>query len=578
MSDDVSLARKGLFWAILTLLILLLPLIALEIGVRLNGVRVSDDPYLQFGPVPSFFVKQRINGRQYYHVVDRMLYRERKIVFPVQKDRGTFRVFCLGASASAGWPHPSQEIYSAYLEEALRRAYPDKKIEVINVSAHSYPAYRVRLIAQEVLEFDPNLLIIWSGNAEVIEPRVYSTRKRWFDPLVDIANRSTLYRILRGNPLARRWFPDNTLPADYVTWQKWTMLAQLPPEVRKNPEQYERVKRHYAHSIESMVKSAQDRGVPVILVTVPVNLRDWRPNVSYQALQGDELARWRKHYTSGRAALLKNDPNTAVRELGLAASLGPLHGETHFHLAQAFEMKGQFAEASEQFNRARDLDYNPSRTYSDFNAVLHKVASRYDGVELADAEAAFRSASAPRASGFDLFLDHVHPTKRGNLLVAETVFDTIVKGMFVDSAPSTEGFSHEAKLYRCGQEERHSVPASGCPWGDTLYDDNADFAMQVLLVKLFTVMHQNENVAAKLSYLSDAPGVDTLDSRYTTFLKDARAVYVKLVELERRELLGESVESEWKDARENLRRFRRKYFKGYEKFQRRRAAKKLAGH
>lgn len=36
-------------------------------------------------------------------------------------------------------------------------------------------------------------------------------------------------------------------------------------------------------------------------------------------------------------------------------------------------------------------------------------------------------ASAPRALGFDLFLDYVHPTKGGNHLVAETVFNKSIK-------------------------------------------------------------------------------------------------------------------------------------------------------
>jgi len=568
MPDDLSPTRKRFFWAILVLSALLVPLLVLETAVRLIGVRVSDDPYLQLGPVESFFVKRELAGRQYYEVVNRRLYRERNIRFPIQKDPDTFRVFCLGESASAGWPHPSQETFSAYLNEALVRAYPRHKIEVINVSAHSYPAYRNRLILEEVLQFEPDLLIIWAGNNEFIERRGYSTRERWFDPLVDVANRSTLFRLLRGSELAAAMFPENTLPAWDVAYLQWSMLKQLPSELRKNPEQFERVKEHYAYSIESMVKSARNKGVPVILLTVPVNLRDWWPNASYQPLQGDELTRWQGHYNRGRAALLRNDPDTAVSELGLAASLGPLHAETYFHLARALEAKGRFAEALENFNRARDLDYNPSRAISDFNASIRKIASRYDGVELVDAEAAFRSASAPRAPGFDLFLDYVHPTQRGNLLVAKIVFDTIVKDKLVEGTPAAEGFSHEPQPYRCGQEERLYVLPGGCPSDAALYDEATDFSMQVMLLHLFATMNQTEGITAQLRYLSETPGaIDSLSPEYASFVKDAMGVYPPLVELERRELLGESVKSELTDAQETLRKFQLKYFPGYEKFQ-----------
>jgi lysophospholipase L1-like esterase len=525
--------------------------------------------------VQPFFVKQTSNGRQYYQAADRKLYRERKIVFPVEKDPDTFRIFCLGASASAGWPHPSQEIYSKYLEEALARAYPNRKIEVINASAHSYPTYRVRLVLDEILEFEPDLLIIYSGDNEFVEPRVYSVKARWFDPLADVANHSHLYRILRGNPLARKMFPDNTLHADYMSYQRWAMLAQESPEVRKDPDQFERAKEHYAYSVESMVKSARERSVPAILLTVPVNLREWHPNVSYQALQGDELARWREHYRKGQAALLKDDPDTAVSELKLAASLSPLHGDTHFFLGRALERRGQFAESIQEFSRARDLDYYPSRTISDFNATLRKVASQYDGVELADAEAAFLAASAPRAPGFELFLDYVHPNQQGNLLVAKTVFDTIAKHKLVEGAEPVAKFTHEHQPFYCA-EERLFVKAGGCPPEGVPYEDATDLPMQVLLVRLSMMMNQNEHIANKLTVLSDAPRLETLDDWSKSFLKDAQAVYPPLVEVQRRQLLGASVDSELKAAQDNLDQFRVNYLKEYRRVQKKFASKRKA--
>jgi len=574
MSDTLAPKRKWLFWTILALLVILLPLAMAEMAVRVVGIRVADDPYLQFGPVPAFFTKKNIDGREFYQAADRKLYRERNIVFPVKKDPGTFRIFCLGASASAGWPHPSQEIYSAYLEEALKRAYPGQKIEVINVSAHSYPTYRVRMILQEIINLEPDLLIIDSGDNEFIEPRVYSVKEHWYDPLAKLADHSHLFRILRGNPLARRWFPENTLPADYVTFQRGKMDAQVAPDVRKDPKQFERVKEHYAFAIESMVKSAKVRGIPVILVTVPVNLRDWHPNVSYQALQGADLDRWQAHYDRGRAALLRNDPETAVKELRLAASLDPLHAETHFFLGRALEMKGEFQESLKELSLARDLDYYPSRTISDFNATSREVASRYDNAVLADAEAAFWAASAPRAPGFEYFLDYVHPTKRGNLLLAKTIFDTIAQHQLVNGAKAMVAFSHEAQPFHCDQEKRLFVKAGGCPPEGVPYDDATDLPMQVLLVRLAIMMNQDERIADKLAVVSDAPGYATLDDWSKAFLRDAKAVYAPLVELERRRLLGQSVDSELKTARDNVEQFRLKYFRAYEKLKKKK--KKIA--
>jgi tetratricopeptide (TPR) repeat protein len=357
-------------------------------------------------------------------------------------------------------------------------------------------------------------------------------------------------------------FPENTLPGGYMRKNEaWASLKQGPLELRNNLEQFKRVKEHYTYTIESMVKSARNKGVPVILLTVPVNLRDWWPNVSYQPLKGDQLTRWQEHYNRGRAALLKGDTDTAVRELGFAASLGPLHAETYFHLARAFEAEGWFAQALENFDRARDLDYNPSRAISDFNTIIRKVVSRYDGVKLVDADEAFRSASAPRAPGFDLFLDYVHPTLQGNLLIAKIVFDTIVKDKLVADSPVAEGFSHEPKPYQCGQEERRQLLPGRCPSAATFYDDATDFSMQVRLLYLFAMMNQTEGITVRLKSLSQTPGaIDSLAPAYASFVKDSMGVYPPLVELERRKLLGEPVESELPDAQKTLRKFQREYF------------------
>ena len=571
MPDNLSPARKRVFWAILIFSVFLLPLLAWEAALRVIGAGVSDDPYLQLGPTYPFFVKRNIDGRQYYRVANRRLYRERNTAFPVEKDPGTFRVFCVGESASAGWPHPSHEIYSAYLEEALARAYPQHKIEVINVSAHSFPAYRVRQVLEKVVELEPDLIVIWSGNNEFLERRIYSAsggQGRWLDPFIEVANRSVLFRTLRVNPLVREWFPENTTPPEDDPYLWWSLLEKLPLALRTNSEQFERVKQHYAFSIESMVKAARAERVPVILITVPVNLRDWRPNASYQ-IQGDDLARWQEHYARGRADLLRSDLDSAISELEVAKSLAPLHAETYFELARALEAKGRFAEALENFSRARDLDYNPSRAISDFNAIVRGIASRYDDAELVDADAAFRSASAPRAPGFDLFLDYVHPTKQGNLLMARIIFDTIVKHRFVEDTPVEQGFSHRPQPYRCEQQGRLYIPAGRCGSDAAPYDDTTDFPMQVLLIRMFAMMNQNEGVAAKLKYLSETPGaMESLSDYHASFVEDATKVYPKLVELERRALLGDAVDPDLKSAREDLLKFQRKYYKGYEEFKR----------
>ena len=230
------------------------------------------------------------------------------------------------------------------MQNALQEAYPQRSIEVINLSAHAYAAYRVRLIFQEIIQYEPNLIVIYSGNNEFIEKRVYRETPSWLKPIAEAMNRLYLVRRVKGSSLGRRLWPENTLLADerqHVGYEQWSKIEQLSLDLRKDPEQFRKVKEHYQFSIQSMVAAAQQRQVPVVLVTVPVNLRHWRPNVSYQPLQGEELQRWEDVYRDGQRLLLLGKAEDAARTLREAIHLAPVHANSHFLLGNALEATGR---------------------------------------------------------------------------------------------------------------------------------------------------------------------------------------------------------------------------------------------
>lgn len=553
----LSRPRRALFWMIVALLVIS-PVVACELLLRVSGVRIADDPYLNFGQVDSYFVRKDIDGQPYHQVASREVYRERNTVFPIRKPANTFRVFCLGGSASAGWPHPPEEIYSRYLQHALEEAYPQQTIEVLNVSAHAYAAYRVRLIFQEVIEFEPDLIVIYSGNNEFLEKRVYREEPAWFEPVTTALNRLHLVRRVKGSSLGRRLWPENTLLADerqHVAYEQWSKIEQLALDLRQKPAQYQQVKNHYTFSIQSMVETAQQRKVPVILVSVPVNLREWHPNVSHQPLQGPTLQTWERLYRSGKGLLLQGDASGAARRLQEAAVLAPFHAETHFALGQALERSGAYEAALQSYSRARDLDYNPFRAPSDLNQILREIAGRYDNVSLADAEQAFLATSAPLAPGFDLFLDYVHPTTRGNLLVAKTVYEQIIsRGLLGPPAVGVPSLL---------------AARSAASVGEHGYDEQRDFSMQGVMVRLFVMMHQHESAIAKARALWNEPGaLEALRRKEDgKLIEDVLRVLPDVIEHERNLALGLAVdERQRQQLAARLKTFYRDNFGGYEEF------------
>jgi tetratricopeptide (TPR) repeat protein len=448
------------------------------------------------------------------------LYRERNVVFRPQKTPGTFRIFCLGGSASAGWPHPADEIYTAYLQKALTKAYPGRRIEVINVSAHAYAAYRVRHILAEVLEFQPDLFIIYSGNNEFLEPRVYSNHATWLDAVESLANYSTVYRILRGSFVGIWLFPENTFrdgTREHQAYQDWSRIEEVPLALRVDPLQFRKVKEHYEFSISSMVRAAQAKGVPVILVTVPTNLRAWEPNVS-TSVPGEHEKEWRAHYEAGRAQLLRGNAPAAIESLTKSVKLAPGNADSHYYLGKAYEAVQDLERSYASFDRAKELDANPFRAISAFNETIRRVGAVSPNVSVLDAENLFRRRSYPYAPGFNLFLDYVHPTKQGNLILAAGVFETIRSGGYIGQ-PSSTAFD----------------PTRA---GTATYEDAKDQNLQRALIVLAIMMHQNETVVRIADLIDACPGgIGALESKHARRVASAREIFRELVDWEHRKLL-----------------------------------------
>lgn len=394
--DRAGSPKSGLGPRIVFGLVMLVAMALLAEGVlRLAGLRVASDPYLDLGLQPSFLGETEVDGLPHYQLTHKDTYAARKTSFPVEKPEGTFRVFCLGGSASAGWPHPPKQNYCQYLGRALELALPGRRVEAINASAHAYSSLRVRMIFEELLELEPDLFVVYSGNNEFLEPRRYRPEAAEAPLDDDLLSRSYLARLVRS-AWTRFFEPERWLSGDSrddQTYSYYSRLARVALALRRDPAQYAAVRNHYAYNIESMVRAAGERGVPVVLATVPVNLRDWKPNVSLQSLEGPELEEWQERLDAGNRSLLEEDWKAAIQHLRRATELDPSSADAHFRLARALEGGGDRTAATRHYVQAMDLDHNPFRAPSTLRPVLERVALAHDNATLADAQEAFAASS-----------------------------------------------------------------------------------------------------------------------------------------------------------------------------------------
>jgi hypothetical protein len=525
-APELPLRRQVVYGLLLTVVGTLL-LLALGEGLaRLLSADSEDDPHLAQRGQLSFFREALVDGERNYEVAHPDA-EAKGVRFRIDKAPGTLRVFVLGGSAAAGWPHPDDETFSAYLERALAHAIPDHEVEVLNVAGHGYASYRVRRIFDDVLDFEPDLLVLWSGNNEFFEVRSY--RGGW---LSGLRERSHLVRAV-----ARIGALDATRRDDArARHAASTKILREPHRMRLDPEEFRGVREHYAFSMRAMAGRAAERGVPLLLATVPANLRDWAPQVSHTTLTGAAQKRWRHSYGQGRGLVLAGRPGRAIRPLEAALALEPDHADTHFLLGRAWEAVRDPERAARHYREAADQDYSPLRALSVFNDVLRSIADEHPGVRLLDLDAAFSGHADGAAPGFDLFLDYVHPNQSGNLLAARRAFDAIRREDLLGDVIRNPVFALDE--------------------AEPTYRDADDPFLQGRVFMLCLAMHQHEGVKRfgrrLLEHIEADPSLAKTRAFVRLGLSEARVRAMleesaRYVEMERRSLLGQPYDVRYRE-------------------------------
>jgi tetratricopeptide (TPR) repeat protein len=419
-SPTLSPRRRRLFILICLLLPLIL-LLAAEGVARLCGLGGYPPAILRIGPAEgaTLVTTNRAASASYFSRRRSRPGAMHETSFLTPKPEGTVRVFLAGGSAIKGFPQPPALAVSAFLQAMLGDVWPDRTVEVINLGTTAVASFPVMEMLTEALDYEPDLIVVCTGNNEFFGAygvaSVHSAAsspaalafQRWYRSLGLI---QAIERI-GGRPDPRM---DKTL-MELVVRQ-----AYVGPD---DPLRDAAADNLYAH-VSTMIARCRQRGIPVIVCTLASNERDLAPigtavlshlhPAKRQALV-DTLARGLQN-----ADLL---PNTALPSLQRAYELSSDHARVHFGLGRAYSALKKHDLAAKHFQAAIDLDPMPWRAPSRSNEAIRKAAADH-GAVLCDVQQAFREASPGGSIGWELMDDHVHPSLRGQWLLARTILKT----------------------------------------------------------------------------------------------------------------------------------------------------------
>lgn len=355
--------------------------------------------------------------------------------FALEKPPGTFRIFVLGGSSAFGFPWGAHIAFPRVLGDALAASYPGRRIEAVNAAAMSYASHRLRILTHEILDHDPDLLILYGGHNEFVERRFYGEildRDARLDPLRALLHRSALYGWMtrRLVPAAQRAEAAREPDADPEETPGAMLGFDVDREESVVADDTERqvVREAFEANLRAILDLARARGVEVILCTVASNLRDWPPNRSAFDSATDVGSREEatRLLQRGTLALASGAAAEAITLLERARALAPGHALIEYRLGRAYEAMERYDDARDAYVRARDADAQPTRAPGDLNEAIRRLAAEKD-VPLVDVERLFERKAPRGLVGLDLIEDYVHPTPHGHRLIALSIWETLVE-------------------------------------------------------------------------------------------------------------------------------------------------------
>lgn len=431
----VPIGRKKR-WVFRVISLILVPVLfftTLELGLRCAG----------YGYSPRAIIKQKLDEREVYchnykfgwrffpHSIARYF---DGFVFETKKRPETYRIFVLGASAAMGVPAPAYN-FGHMLELMLDEAYPDLDVEVHVVAMPAINSHAVVEIAKDCVRHEPDLLIVYLGNNEVVGPYGPGTVFAPFSPSLSMIRANIAMKSLRIGQLLEQAMQS---VAPRKAPQQWNGLEMfLDKQIRYDDPALEMTYRYFEQNLSDICRIGLNSGASVIVSNVGSNLKDCPPFASLHRLDltDAEKEAWQELYRQGAAFETEGHWDQALKKYLEAEQIDPEYAELQFRLGQCYWNDGEHQKAKEKFINAREYDTLRLRADNRINEIIRTVADarREERLYFVDSLAAMEAAGQPPMAGAELFYEHVHMTFKGNYVLAAAMLPTIQKALPAES-------------------------------------------------------------------------------------------------------------------------------------------------
>ena len=366
-------------------------------------------------------------------------------VFTAVKPAHALRLFVLGESTAAGFPYPHNGTFSRIVRDALHDVLPNDSVEVVNVGIAATNSYTLVDLTDDVLAQHPDGVLIYAGHNEYYGALgVGSTIRTGSSPhLVRAALAAQRWRTVRllRNGLDRLLASSRSRAPVDSTVATFMESVAADQQIELGGPAYNAGLAQFRDNIGIVLRRFHEAGVPVFIASIASNERDQPPFVS------PANAPARAAYDSAQRALAQGDSASARR----------------------------------LFTRAHDLDVIRFRAPTALNDTIRALAKSFRAHYVPVAER-FAERSPAGMMGHELFLEHLHPNRHGQALIAEAFVDALREQRFLGRTVAPERLTpwsdYERRMELSSFDERivhHTVATITTRWPFVTRGDAQDY-------------------------------------------------------------------------------------------------------
>lgn len=330
--------------------------------------------------------------------------------FDVRKAPNALRIFVLGESTTAGYPYFHNGSFHRWLLYRLMHTFPDKKIEIINLSLTAVNSYTVLDFAKQLEGFQPDAVLVYVGHNEYYGALGVASTSNIGSSynLVQTALWLRKFRLVQLFDNFINKFKSSSSRNAIDTRENLMKRMAAKQEIPFGSDDYKKGISQFENNMDRMCKVFAVQHIPVFISTLVSNEKDLKPFISTPL----------------------TNPRSADKE---------------FADADSAAKKNNYRLAKKLYVSAKEFDQLRFRAPEAMNVIIKKLAVSYPDVHIVDSRAVFEKNSPNGILGKETLLEHVHPNLYGYALLSEAFYRSL-KQYYIIKPDTTQEIPFAALL------------------------------------------------------------------------------------------------------------------------------------